>query len=157
MIDRASKRSIGRMMGAPVLRHSFATSTIERTGKVQGVSEYLGHADPATTLRYYVHEDLNDSDLGLLYYEITYRGGGDMKSKNKNTASMPNSECLSFALEILAADEKRLLRKGKEEGLTLEEIADVLTTGIHVVVNGILLPTEPYTVAQVSRLLDSLG
>jgi len=53
------------MVGAHALRHSFATAMIARTGKVQGTSEYLGHADPSTTLRFYVHEALNDSELGV--------------------------------------------------------------------------------------------
>ena len=65
MIERASKRSLGRMVGAHALRHSFATAMIAKTGKVQAVSEYLGHADPATTLRFYTHEALNDSELGV--------------------------------------------------------------------------------------------
>ena len=40
-------------MSAHAFRHSF----------VQAVSEYLGHADTSTTLRYYTHEALNDSEL----------------------------------------------------------------------------------------------
>jgi integrase len=64
-IEKASKRALGRMVSAHALRHSFATATIAKTGKVQAVSEYLGHADPATTLRYYTHESLTDSDLGV--------------------------------------------------------------------------------------------
>jgi integrase/recombinase XerD len=65
MIERASKRALGRMVSAHALRHSFATSMIAKTGKVRAVSEYLGHADPSTTLRYYSHEALNDSELGV--------------------------------------------------------------------------------------------
>ena len=65
VIERASKRALGRMVSAHALRHSFATSMIAKTGKVQAVSEYLGHADPSTTLRYYTHEALNDSELGV--------------------------------------------------------------------------------------------
>lgn len=64
MIEKASKRSLGRMVGAHALRHSFATAMISKTGKVQAVSEYLGHTDPATTLRFYTHEALTDSELG---------------------------------------------------------------------------------------------
>jgi len=30
------------------------------------MSEYLGHADPATTLKFYVQESLADADLGTL-------------------------------------------------------------------------------------------
>jgi site-specific recombinase XerC len=66
MIERASKQTLGRMVGAHALWHSFATAMIGKTGKVQAVSEYLGHADPATTLRYYVHEALTDEELGTL-------------------------------------------------------------------------------------------
>ena len=63
MIERQSNRAIGWMVGAHALRHSAATALISRTNKVQAVSEYLGHADPATTLRFYVHESLTDADL----------------------------------------------------------------------------------------------
>ena len=66
MIERQSKRAIGRMVGAHALRHSAATILISRTNKVQAVSEYLGHSDPATTLRFYVHESLTDEDLRTL-------------------------------------------------------------------------------------------
>jgi integrase/recombinase XerD len=66
MIERQSKRAIGRMVGAHALRHSAATALISKTNKVQAVSEYLGHADPATTLRFYVHESLTDAELGNL-------------------------------------------------------------------------------------------
>jgi integrase/recombinase XerD len=66
MIERASVRALGRMVGAHALRHSFATALIAKTGKVQAVSEYLGHADPAMTLRFYVHETLTDDELGTL-------------------------------------------------------------------------------------------
>lgn len=64
MIGRASKRALGRRLGAHALRHSFATSMIASTGKTKGTSEYLGHSDPATTLRFYVHETLTDKELG---------------------------------------------------------------------------------------------
>ncbi len=66
MIERQSKRALGRMVGAHALRHSAATALIAKTGKVQAVSEYLGHADPATTLRFYVHETLTDAELSAL-------------------------------------------------------------------------------------------
>jgi len=68
MIERQSKRAIGRMVGTHALRHSAATALISKTNKVQAVSEYLGHSDPATTLRFYVHESLTDADLGSLEY-----------------------------------------------------------------------------------------
>jgi integrase/recombinase XerD len=64
-LHRVALRSIGRPSFAHALRHSFASETIRRTGKVEGTSRYLGHADPATTLRYYVHESLTNADLEL--------------------------------------------------------------------------------------------
>jgi integrase/recombinase XerD len=73
MIERQSRRAIGRMVGAHALRHSAATALISKTNKVQAVSEYLGHADPATTLRFYVHETLTDAELGALEIEDSTR------------------------------------------------------------------------------------
>jgi integrase/recombinase XerD len=64
-LHRVALKAIGRPSFAHALRHSFASETIRRTGKVEGTSRYLGHADPATTLRYYVHESLTNADLEL--------------------------------------------------------------------------------------------
>lgn len=64
-LHRIALKAIGRPSFAHALRHSFASETIRRTGKVEGTSRYLGHADPATTLRYYVHESLTNADLEL--------------------------------------------------------------------------------------------
>jgi integrase/recombinase XerD len=64
-LHRVALKAIGRPSFAHALRHSFASETIRRTGKVEGTSRYLGHADPATTLRYYVHESLTNADLDL--------------------------------------------------------------------------------------------
>jgi integrase/recombinase XerD len=64
-LHRVAMKAIGRSSFAHALRHSFASETIRRTGKVEGTSRYLGHADPATTLRYYVHESLTNADLEL--------------------------------------------------------------------------------------------
>ena len=36
------------------LRHTFATRCIERGMAIEVVQELMGHADPATTLKYYV-------------------------------------------------------------------------------------------------------
>jgi integrase/recombinase XerD len=54
---------LGRRLGAHSLRHSFATRTIRRTGKIEAVSKYLGHSTPAITMSYYVHEHLEDDEL----------------------------------------------------------------------------------------------
>ena len=66
MIERVSMKRLGRRVSAHALRHSAATVLLERTGKMQAVSEYLGHADPATTLRFYAHQALSDEELGVL-------------------------------------------------------------------------------------------
>jgi site-specific recombinase XerD len=63
-IAKVSRRAIGRATFAHALRHTIASETI-KSGKIQGTSLYLGHSDPAITLRYYVHESLDDADLGL--------------------------------------------------------------------------------------------
>ena len=46
MIRRASKWSLGRTVSAHTLRHSAATASIERAGKVQAVAEYLATRTP---------------------------------------------------------------------------------------------------------------
>ena len=82
MIERPGKRALGRMAGAHALGYSTA-ALISRTSKVQAVSEYLGHADPATTLRFYVHESLTDAELGAL--EIGHSdGAGQAKTGAKD-------------------------------------------------------------------------
>ena len=50
---------------APTLRHSFATEKIAKTGKIKGVSEYLGHSSSSITLDMYVHEELTDDELDV--------------------------------------------------------------------------------------------
>lgn len=62
-IAKVSKRAIGRTIRAHALRHSFATRQIRRTGKIEGVSRYLGHSTPAITMSFYVHESLDDGEL----------------------------------------------------------------------------------------------
>lgn len=64
-LERLGSRILGRKVFAHALRHTFASDTIRRTGKVEATSRYLGHSDPAVTLRFYVHESLEDVDLGL--------------------------------------------------------------------------------------------
>lgn len=60
---RASKRVLGKRVTPHCARHSFATWTLDRTKKVKGVSEYLGHSDVSTTLNLYVHEKLEAGEL----------------------------------------------------------------------------------------------
>lgn len=58
-----SRRVLGKHLYAHLLRHSFATKMIAKTRKIQAVSEYLGHADVATTLSMYTHETLTLGEL----------------------------------------------------------------------------------------------
>lgn len=54
LIKRAGAK-IGRPdIHAHTLRHTFATHRLKDLG-ISAVSEYLGHADPSTTARYYLH------------------------------------------------------------------------------------------------------
>ena len=62
-IAKVTRRAIGRTLRAHSLRHSFATRTIRRTGKIEGTSRYLGHSSPSITMQYYVHESLDDGEL----------------------------------------------------------------------------------------------
>lgn len=62
-IHRLALRVLGRRLGAHSLRHSFATRQIRRTGKVQAVSQYMGHSSVSITLSFYVHERLDDGEL----------------------------------------------------------------------------------------------
>lgn len=62
-LKRNGERIIGKPVSPHMLRHSFATSMIGKTGKIQAVSEYLGHSSTAITLDLYTHETLEDSEL----------------------------------------------------------------------------------------------
>lgn len=64
-IRALSARVLGRSLSAHSFRHRFATERIAATGKIRAVADYLGHSDPATTMRMYVHERLGDHELGL--------------------------------------------------------------------------------------------
>ena len=60
-----SLKYLHRDISAHTLRHSFATAKIRETGKIKGVSQYLGHSSVSTTLDLYVHEELADEELGI--------------------------------------------------------------------------------------------
>jgi integrase len=62
-IARAARRVLGRSIGAHTLRHSRATDLLQETGRIKAVSKLLGHADEATTLRFYVKDSFNDAEL----------------------------------------------------------------------------------------------
>lgn len=52
---RAASVPVGRDHGMHALRHSCASTWLERGVSIKAVSEYLGHADPGFTLRVYTH------------------------------------------------------------------------------------------------------
>ena len=62
-IARAARRVLGRSVSAHVLRHSRATDLLASTHRIKAVSRLLGHADEATTLRYYVRDVFSDEEL----------------------------------------------------------------------------------------------
>ena len=62
-IKKIGKAILGKKISAHTLRHSFATHKIAETGKIKGVSRYLGHSTSATTLDMYVHEELSPEEL----------------------------------------------------------------------------------------------
>ncbi len=44
-------------------RHSRATDLFQKTRRLKGVSEMLGHASTSTTARFYVRDSLTDDEL----------------------------------------------------------------------------------------------
>lgn len=57
--------TIDREIYPHLLRHSFATATLQRSNKIKAVSDYLGHSSPSITLAMYVHQELTTTDLLL--------------------------------------------------------------------------------------------
>ena len=47
------------------LRHAFASNFLRQTGDVKSLSEILGHANAATTLRVYVHSSMEQKMSGM--------------------------------------------------------------------------------------------
>jgi integrase len=62
-IDRAARRVLGRSVRAHQLRHSRATDLYQSTGRIKAVAKLLGHADEATTLKYYVRDSFTNEEL----------------------------------------------------------------------------------------------
>lgn len=52
-------RYLGRRVTPHYFRHSFATHMIEKTGKIKGVSKYLGHGSTTVTMDMYNQEQLD--------------------------------------------------------------------------------------------------
>lgn len=62
-LRRLGLKHLGRKIHPHMLRHSFATKMIKRTGKIKGVSAYLGHSTTAITMDIYVSEILEVEEL----------------------------------------------------------------------------------------------
>ena len=62
-IAKLGRLILDRRISAHSFRHSFATRKIRETGKIQAVSEYLGHSSVSITLSLYCHEELSAEDL----------------------------------------------------------------------------------------------
>jgi integrase len=62
-IARAAHRTLGRRVTAHDLRHSRATDLFQKTRRLKGVSEMLGHTSTSTTARFYVRDSLSDDEL----------------------------------------------------------------------------------------------
>jgi len=60
MLERLCERVGVQYKGVHALRHSFATTLIQKGASVKYVSELLGHASIQTTYNLYVHADLDD-------------------------------------------------------------------------------------------------
>ena len=69
-LARLGAKHLGRHVTPHMLRHSFATHMIAKTGKRKAVSEYLGHSSTAITEDMYNHETLSDADLGLVADQV---------------------------------------------------------------------------------------
>ncbi|MCF7944340.1 MAG: tyrosine-type recombinase/integrase [Spirochaetia bacterium] len=62
-ISLQGKIILGKKISAHTLRHSFATTTLEKTGNLKGVSKYLGHSSVSTTANLYIHSELLWEDV----------------------------------------------------------------------------------------------
>jgi len=62
-IAKLGRHILDRRISAHSFRHSFATRKIKETGKIQAVSEYLGHSSVSITLSLYCHDELDAADL----------------------------------------------------------------------------------------------
>jgi len=62
-IARITRKAIGRELRAHSLRHTFATNTIKKTGRLSAVSRYLGHSSVRVTEQFYDHDQLDAADI----------------------------------------------------------------------------------------------
>lgn len=53
--DKSLNRNSAREHGMHALRHFYASVLLDAGESIKAVSQYLGHTDPALTLRVYAH------------------------------------------------------------------------------------------------------
>lgn len=64
--SRAGLKYVNRLDGIHALRHLFASLMLEQGVSIKELSEYLGHHDPAFTLRIYTHMMLSGHERARL-------------------------------------------------------------------------------------------
>ena len=55
-LRRYSEAILGRAISAHVLRHSWATHALKKSGRIKAVQNQLGHSNSSTTINLYVHD-----------------------------------------------------------------------------------------------------
>ncbi|MFP6655959.1 MAG: tyrosine-type recombinase/integrase, partial [Myxococcota bacterium] len=65
-------------------RHTWASFALQSIKNIRWVSEQLGHADPAFTLRVYAHV-LRDEEVDLSFADFSSTGRPDPKISNLRT------------------------------------------------------------------------
>jgi len=62
-LGKLSMAVIGKRMGAHSYRHSWASLMVKTTGRINAISSYLGHSNPSTTVKYYIHDSFSPDDV----------------------------------------------------------------------------------------------
>jgi integrase len=65
-IMRLSEKVLHKRISAHTFRRTFAAMMIRKTGKIKGVSEYLGHQSVHRMIDMYVEQELTESDLDIV-------------------------------------------------------------------------------------------
>ncbi|MBN2444631.1 MAG: tyrosine-type recombinase/integrase [Spirochaetales bacterium] len=65
-IIRLGKKVLHRHISAQTFRYTFAELLVRKTGKIKGVSEYLGHASSQRLIDMYIEQELTPSDLDIV-------------------------------------------------------------------------------------------
>jgi len=86
VLDRATERAGTPRVGFHAFRHTCASMLLDGGKNIRQVSEWLGHADPAFTLRTYVH--LMDEGLGeAAFLDAAVQSGNRMATGGPGKAA----------------------------------------------------------------------